>query len=396
MRTGTNLCGGDTAWQEWSGTSPVSGTHYQFVTTQDVDYLLKKGFNTFRLLFGWEAVQPAPWGDIPSTNTNHAIYFNKGKAIADYITGKGGEVIIDLHDGNDTDFAAYYGKYVGSSYAGFNVSDLLVDFWGKIANIFKSNPKVSFGITNEPHDIAASTWYSCAQLIVNRIRAVGATNLIVMPGVEWTSAGTWTTGANASSWSIVDPLKNTAVQVHLYADTSGGGSDTSIQSVTVLADRMRQVTTWARGKGLKVMVGEVGLSASNSLAPATWGNFVTFCNTNQDTVIGFTFWAYGPPSWWGGYKFTLCPTSNYTIDSAQMKLIAGSMTGVGVTPAPTPVPDPLQAQVADLTAKLKLANEANALYAAQVAGLLANLSSASNQITALNNLLAQIKALASL
>lgn len=399
MKTGTNLTGGDTAWQDWSGTTPVSGTHYMFVSNQDVDYLLKKGCNVFRLVFGWEAIQPTPLAAIPSSVSGHANYFNKMKAVADYITSKGAEVILDIHDGLDADFAAYYGINVGGTYNGYSVGSLLVDFWKQLATIFKGNSKVSFGITNEPHDLGAPVWYMCAQQIVNGIRSTGATNMIVMPGVDWTGAGSWMTN-NAGAWNIVDPLKNTAVQVHLYADSNSGGGTTEIQSATVLADRMKQVTTWARGKGLKVIVAEVGLSAINTLAPTTWQNFVNFCNTNSDTVIGFLFWAYGPPSWWGGYRFTLCPTSSYTVDSPQMKLIAPSLTGLVVptpTPAPTPTPTPdptivqLQAQVADLTAKLKLANDANLTYVNQVASLLAfqnqqtaNLAQANNTIATLS------------
>ncbi len=399
MKTGTNLAGGDTAWQDWGGSTPVSGTHYLFVTNQDVDYLMSKGCNTFRLLFGWEAVQPAPFGPIPSSIANHAKYFNTGKAVVDYITSKGGNVIIDLHDGLDQDFAAFYGNFVGSAYGGYNVADLLVDFWTKMANIFKGNPNVAFGITNEPHAIVASVWYSCAQKIVNGIRSTGAPNLIVMPGTDWTGAGSWTTDGNSTTWNIVDPINNTAVQVHLYADANSGGGDTTIASATILADRMKQVTTWARGKGLKVMVAEVGLSASNSLAPQCWKGFVDFCTTNSDTVLGFTFWAYGPPAWWGGYQFSLCPTNNYTVDSAQMKMIASSLGGA-VTPVPTPVPVPvpvptpspdpqiaaLQAQVATLQTQLAAANNTIAVSTQTIATLNA-------KVIAQNNLFLQIKSL---
>lgn len=388
MKTGTNLTGGDTAWQDWSGQAIQSGTHYLFVTTQDVDYLLKKGCNTFRVLFGWEALQPTPYAPIPSSITAHLNYYKSGKAIVDYITSKGGTVIIDLHDGMDQDFAAYYGNFVGGSYNGNPVSALLVNFWSQMATIFKGNPNVAFGITNEPHDIAAGLWYSCAQLIVNAIRITGATNLIVMPGTDWTGAGSWMTN-NAGSWNIIDPLKNTAVQVHLYADPNSGGGDTSIQSATVLADRMKQVTAWARSKSLKVFVGEVGIAASNSLAPTCWSNFMSFVNANSDVILGFTFWAYGPPSWWGGYQFSLCPTSNYTVDSPQMKLIASSLTGLAPVPVPTPTPDPtiaqLQAQVVDLTAKLKVVTDSNLQYAA-------DMLSANNSITALKLKISNAKA----
>lgn len=383
---GTNLAGGDTAWQDWSGLSPVSGTHYMFVTTQDIDYLLAQGMNCFRLLFGWEALQPSAKASIPSTIANHATYFSKFKAIVDYITSKGASVIVDIHDGNDADFAAYYGVPVGQLYKGVSVSSLLADLWGRLATIFKGNPRVIFGITNEPHDIDTVVWYSSAQATIDAIRAAGATNLIVMPGDDWTGAGSWVTDGNAAAWNLTDPLNNLAVQVHLYADANSGGGDTSVVSGTVFADRMKQVTTWARGKGLKVMVAEIGIAASNSLAAAAWKGFVDFVNANSDVVLGFTFWAYGPPAWWGGYQFSLCPTNNYSTPSAQMKLIASSLVGgvvvtppPVVTPSPTPTttPDPqiaqLQAQVSSLqfqlAAETSIANTALARVANAKAAL---------------------------
>ncbi len=65
------------------------------------------------------------------------------------------------------------------------------------------------------------------------------------------------------------------------------------------------------------------------------------------------------------------------------------------TPTPTPVPDPqiavLQAQVADLTAKLKIASDANTLYSQQVSLLTSQLGSANNVVSSLTIKLNQIK-----
>ena len=41
-------------------------------------------------------------------------------------------------------------------------------------------------------------------------------------------------------------------------------------------------------------------------------------DANSDVMIGWAWWAYGPPAWWGGYQFTLCPTNNYTVDDPKM------------------------------------------------------------------------------
>ena len=334
---GTNLTGGESPWSSWPATGPVDGQNYQFVGTRDIDYLLSKGCNFFRLLFTWEAVQPQPMSAIPSSQGVYATYWQRFKAVVDYATSKGATVLIDVHGGDDSTFAAYRGVKVGGSYGGYAVSDMLADLWGKLAAIFKGNSRVLFGATNEPSNLPTMTWFSCAQKIVNAIRAAGAGNPIVMPGAYYDGAGSWTTGwgdqTNAYGWenangvgrALVDPLQNTWVQVHLYFDPDAGGTTTDIQSTTIASERLADVTTWARSRGLKVLVGEVGLSAGNPLAASAWSNLMSYVSANADVVRGFAWWTYGVPSWWGQYPFTLSPNASYTKDSAQMTLIAPSL-----------------------------------------------------------------------
>jgi endoglucanase len=356
MFKGSNLSGGDTAYTDWSSTGPVSGTHYLFVSNQDIDYLIGKGFNHFRLLFAWEAVQPQANGAVPVPTGNHRTYYDTFKSRVDYITAKGASVIIDIHPGFDADFAAYRGAKIGTTYGGLQVTELFCNLWGQLAAIFKSNPLVFFGMTNEPSNMPTMTWFACAQKAINAIRATGSTNKIVMPGNAFTGASSWTTvgaysdtgnplrsngygwlNANGPGLRLTDPANNLAMQVHLYADSSAGGGATDVVSGTILADRVKVAVDWARANGVQVFVAEVGLSAAAPNAINAWNSFITYLNANSDVVLGYTFWSYGPPAWWGNYQFTLCPSSNYTVDSNQMKMI-----GVAVTPpVPGPVPSPV-------------------------------------------------------
>lgn len=380
---GSNLCGGDTAYTDWQGSSPVSGTHYLFISNAEVDYLLAKGCNCFRLLFTWEAMQPVPLAAIPGTG-NFGTYYSKFKALVDYITSKGASVIIDIHGGLDAGFAAYFGVKIGSTYQGYPVADLFVDLWSKLATIFKSNVLVMFGITNEPSNMPTATWFTAAQRVINAIRLTGSKNKILMPGVDYTGAGTWTAdsgpgwdNANGTGKPLTDPASNLAVQVHMYFDADGGGGDTTIASADIGVTRMKNVVTWARARGLTVFLAEVGLAASNSLAASAWQQLQAYLTANQDVVIGFTFWACGPASWWGGYQFTLCPKGS--VDSAQMKLIAPALVASVITPpvvtppvVTPPATDPqvavLQAQVATLTSQVAtLTTAANAALAKIVA-----------------------------
>ena len=54
---GVNLTGA--GWAYDPDVAPVSGTHYEWVSHQDIDYLASKGITFVRLLFSWEILQPS-------------------------------------------------------------------------------------------------------------------------------------------------------------------------------------------------------------------------------------------------------------------------------------------------------------------------------------------------
>lgn len=319
---GANLVGGSTAWTGWSiADGPVYGTNCKFVSNAEVDRCIANGMNTFRLLFTWEALQPAPYNDINANVGNYKIYADKLFALVTYITSKGANVILDIHGDIDAGFAAYRSVKVGALYDGHKIEDLLENLWRQLARKYKDNPRVLYGITNEPHDISAAVWYACAQKVLNGIRSEGATAAIIMPGTDWTGAGSWT-WHNSAGWNLSDPLNNTQVQVHLYLDANAGGGTTEIVSPTIGVERMKGVVEWARSKGLKVYLGEIGLSASNPIGQQAWNNLHNYLLANRDVCSGFAFWALGPKFWWDSYRFTL---NNGTGTSPQLQMIQGAL-----------------------------------------------------------------------
>ncbi len=316
---GVNLAGGGTAWNTWSiTTGPVDGTHYKFISIADVTKLIAAGCNTFRLLFTWEALQSVPMGDLGAGANNYATYASNLWGLMDGILASGATVILDIHGDRDAGFAAYRDTVIGKQYLTYDVGTMLANLWGRIATKYKSNSRVQFGVTNEPHDIPAATWYAAAQKVVTAIRAAGNTSRIWMPGVDWESAVTWPT-YNAPYWNLVDPANNLGAQAHMYVDASGGGGGSDIVSKTIGSFRLAAVTSWARGKGIKLFLGEIGMAASNPLAKDTWADLMSFMLANQDVWAGFTFWAAGPSDWWGGYQFYCGP------NSAQLALIQSSL-----------------------------------------------------------------------
>lgn len=358
MLSGTNLTGGETFYQEWAGSIPTSGTNYLFVSNQDIDYAVAKGMTCFRLLFSWEAIQPSPLTviGIAAPSAAAANYYMTFKARVDYITKtKGCTCIVDIHGGDATNTgAAYYGVKIGGTYKNVPVDAAFVDLWSRVAAVFKDNPKVWFGLMNEPNGLPALTWFAAAQKAINAIRATGATNVIAPPGVNYTGTATWVSGGSAAAWSLVDPLNKLVPQGHMYFDAGGGGGGMDIVSPTIGVERLKPMMEWARSKGLQVFIAELGLHAATAGSATAWKNTIDYINANADVIVGWCWWAFGPPVWWASEETTLSPSSDYKTDSAQMKLIQSSFAAPVVVPPP--VTDPqiavLQAQVATLSAQV--------------------------------------------
>ena len=106
-------------------------------------------------------------------------------------------------------------------------------FWTEVATAFKGNDAVVFDLFNEPHPDAANNWSdptaawtclrdggTCAgigyevagmQTLVDAVRDTGATNVIMVSGLEWTN--------NLSQWldyRPTDPAGNLMASWHSY------------------------------------------------------------------------------------------------------------------------------------------------------------------------------------
>src|SRR5271157_5260665 len=91
-----------------------------------------------------------------------------------------------------------------------------VTFWGNVAGNLTNYPNVLFDLWNEPNGNQATevSWFNTAQLCINEIRSVGATQLIV---VEWDYA----------SWLNLNfPPGATAAEQ--WANNAAGGSSTFV------------------------------------------------------------------------------------------------------------------------------------------------------------------------
>jgi endoglucanase len=298
LYTGTNLAGADFGDGNLPG---IYNTHYTYPTPQEVDYYVEKGMNTFRIPFRWERLQQS------QNATLNTIELGRLESIVNYATNQGAHVVLDPHN-----YARYFVSVVGSGslpYASFN------DFWARLANEFKDNDKVIFGLMNEPNTMPTEQWGAAAQGAINAIRATGADNLILVPGNGWTGAHSWMQNwygtSNATVMGgITDPANNFAFDVHQYLDSDSSGTSSNIVSATIGQERLVAVTNWLRDNNRKAFLGEFAVANSTigaGIGDEAIANMLNYMDNNDDVWLGWTWWAGGP--WWGNYRFTIEPTN---------------------------------------------------------------------------------------
>jgi hypothetical protein len=140
------------------------------------------------------------------------------------LSASGVASIIDLH-------WAAPGTTLSNAQTPMPDADHSPSFWTSVADTFKLNGMVIFDLFNEPYPDSnadsTAAWtcllnggtcpgvsYTTAgmQSLVNAIRATGATNIIMVPGVQYTNVlDSWLT------YKPTDPLNNLAASWHSYA-----------------------------------------------------------------------------------------------------------------------------------------------------------------------------------
>jgi len=223
---------------EWGTNIPgVYYVDYVFPSTSSIDYFVSSGLNTIRLPFLWERLQPKLGGAFDSA------YLALIDSTVQYVTvKKGAYLLLDCHN-----YARYNNVILGEgvAYSSFQ------SFWQQLAQLYKNNPKVIFGLMNEPNTMPYINVQLAMQAGINGVRASGATNYITVPGNDWTGVHSWLDGSSAVMGNITDPLNNFGYEMHQYFDNnfSGLGSCvTSFDPVAIFAP----ATAWLRAQGKTV------------------------------------------------------------------------------------------------------------------------------------------------
>ena len=309
---GTNLAGA-----EFGETMPGTfGVHYTYPTLAEVDYfVVSKRMTALRIPFRWQRLQHALLSELDDAELARL------DAIVDYATSKTASVILDPHD---------YARYAGGLIDAAVPNAAFADLWRRLADHYKTNARVVFGLMNEPYGLPAEHWVGAANAAIAAIRELGSKNLILVPGVQWTGAHSWASSSygtpNATAMlGVTDPLDNFAFEVHQYVDSDFSGTHADCKSSTAGSEAMHDFTSWLRLHHKRGFVGELG-GGWNPTCAAAIDDQLQFLEANSDVYLGWTWWAAGP--WWGGYFLSIEPTNGQ--DSPMMSVLAGHLPQASV------------------------------------------------------------------
>lgn len=287
------------------------GYDYSYPKDSDIDYLASRGLRIMRVPFRWIRIQPELGGELLAEEVERLTH------VVSYVRSKGIAVLLDTHD------YASRGGVIGSGEPGAPTKEQFADYWSRLANLFKADSGVYFGLMNEPHAMTATLWLEDANAAIAGIRAVGAKNALTVPGVRWTGAHSWYVGGDESSAAVmdgvVDPLENYIYEMHQYLDRDSSGTNDTCVSTTIGVERLAKATAWLKEKGKRAMIGEIGVS-QNETCLAALDATLTFMDENRDVWAGWTYWSAGS-RWPDGYAFSVQPLQNTTTDRPQMTVL---------------------------------------------------------------------------
>jgi len=277
------------------------GSDFAFINKTTVDIFVdQEKINFFRVTFLMERMAPLAFG--LGSRFNETYFSEYADAINHITIVKGAYALIDPHNYmryNDPSQQPNSGSVIGNSSDPTAATTLQFgEFWHELARRFATNPKVVFGINNEPHDMPTDLILRNNQAAIDGIRLAGAPQLILAPGNGFTGGHAWTqtsgSAGNAPSSDfmnkLVDPLHNTAIDVHEYLDEDFSGSHDACTQPG--PSNLAALTTWLQQNKLKAVVSEFG-GGNNQNCFQFIDDMLNYLEAN-DVYIGWAIWAAGP------------------------------------------------------------------------------------------------------
>ncbi|KAF4451344.1 glycoside hydrolase family 5, partial [Fusarium albosuccineum] len=252
------------------------------------------GLNTFRLPMTWQYILNEQVGG-KLDDDKFGLYDDLMQSCLD----TGAYCMIDLHN-----FARYDGEIIGQ---GGPSDEDFADVWSQLATKYAKEDKVMFGLMNEPHDLDVALWAKSCQAAVTSIRKAGATSqLILLPGTNFTNAETFVSTGSADALAAIknpDGSKDGLIlDLHKYLDINNSGSFDECTTDNVEA--FRAMADWLRDNERVAIISESGASLSDSCMEKFCAQN-EFIAKNSDVFIGFVGWGAG--SFKYDYIMTLTP-----------------------------------------------------------------------------------------
>jgi endoglucanase len=263
---------------------------YAYPSAETVSYFASKGFDTVRLPFMWERLQPKLMQPFDPDETNRL------KEAVALIRSHDMRVILDPHN-----FARYREKVIGSPDV---PAAAFADFWARLASLYPNDKDVIFGLMNEPYQMPITQWLNAANTATSAIRnQARADNLILVPGTAWTGAHSWMTPIDGEPNGVAmarfrDPGHNFAFEVHQYLDDDFSGTKPNCSRGNDAVEALRKFTDWLKQNGFRGFLGEFGAPAKAGKMRCidTLKSMVGVIEDNKDVWTGWTYWVAG--DWW--------------------------------------------------------------------------------------------------
>jgi endoglucanase len=274
-----------------------------------------------RLPFAWERLQPTLSGAFDPT------YLGYIQTAVSTMRSNGLMVLLDPHNYSMYRLSGQNRRHIGTSSV---PAAAFVDLWSRLADLYKGDAGVVFGLMNEPvqwddygEELQCTEWAGYANQAIAAIRAKTTQNWIFVPGNFYTGAWSWTTTAdttgatNATAMaSVVDSAGKMAFEVHQYLDSNYSGTSDTCDASHGAAD-LANFTAWLRAQSGRIgFIGEVG-GGSNTTCYDDLNGVFDYVTANRDVWAGWTYW--GSSNW--ALQFSIEPTNwGYQSNATQLSL----------------------------------------------------------------------------
>ena len=194
------------------------------------------------------------------------------------------------------------------------------DFWTRLANEYKDNDRVIFGLMNEPNTMPTEQWREAANAAIAAIRNTGQRPTssscpeTLGPGpIAGRRTGTARrTRASCSASSIrATTLRSTCINTSTVIRPARRANRFS---PTIGQERLVEFTNWLHANNRRGFLGEFAVANSpigtgfTQIGDEAINNMLSYIEANEEVWLGWTWWAGGP--WWGEYKLRWNPRTS--------------------------------------------------------------------------------------